>query len=428
MLNEANKNIYSQVARITFFLYFFFTLFGTSLPFRAGTRDPSELGTSNVVSQIVFSTLFLTALFSLIPKTNNIIAIIKKEKFLMIFLLWCTLSIIWAENSFVVFKRLFQLYTAVIVCMSFLVHSDSIDDVLFTLKIFFSIFMIVSLISIFTVPGAVSRQFNEWQGLATSKNGLGEYSLISTVIWIYALSKDKRTKSQLFSFFMLMVSLFLLFGAHSITSLSAFLFLILLWFLFAADKIFKPIGIRRTFTILFLIFAGSLTVLAFIFSKEIIASIFALAGRNLTLTGRTDLWADIMVEAEKHLLIGCGYKGFWITDSPKILEIYETYIWLPRSGHNGYIDTLNETGLIGLFSMLAIVINYFATLVKYKENSFWMWFIVLALIENFTETVLLNPGGLMTLMFLFTYLSLFTTILRKEHIIVEPEMDLVYQK
>ena len=33
------------------------------------------------------------------------------------------------------------------------------------------------------------------------------------------------------------------------------LFLILLWFLFAADKIFKPIGIRRTFTILFLIFA-----------------------------------------------------------------------------------------------------------------------------------------------------------------------------
>jgi len=284
------------------------------------------------------------------------------------------------------------------------------------------------LISIFTVPGAVSRQFNEWQGLATSKNGLGEYSLISTVIWIYALSKDKRTKSQLFSFFMLMVSLFLLFGAHSITSLSAFLFLILLWFLFAADKIFKPIGIRRTFTILFLIFAGSLTVLAFIFSKEIIASIFALAGRNLTLTGRTDLWADIMVEAEKHLLIGCGYKGFWITDSPKILEIYETYIWLPRSGHNGYIDTLNETGLIGLFSMLAIVINYFVTLVKYKENSFWMWFIVLALIENFTETVLLNPGGLMTLMFLFAYLSLFTTILRKEHIIVEPEMDLVYQK
>lgn len=381
-----------------------------------------------MVNQIVFSTLFLTGLFSLIPKTTQIIAIIKKEKFLMIFLLWCTLSITWADYSFVAFKRLFQFYTAIIVCLSFLVHSDSTDDALFTLKIYFSIFMIVSLVSIFTVPGAISRHYKEWQGLATSKNGLGEYSLISTVLWIYVLSKDKRVKSQLFSFFMLLVSLFLLIGAHSITSISAFLFLILLWFLFAVDKIFKPLGIRRTITILSLIFVGSLTVFAFLFAREVIASIFALAGKNLTLTGRTDLWADIMIEVKKHLLIGCGYKAFWITTSPKILKVYETYIWLPRSSHNGYIDILNETGLIGLFSFFAIIINYFVALVKNKEKTFWMWFIVLALIENFTESVLISAGGLMTLMFLFAYLSLFTNILRKEQNVSESEMAAVYQK
>ena len=427
-MNESNKNIYTQVAKITFFLYFFFTLFGTSLPFRTGTRDASTLGTSNVVNQIVFSTLFLTALFSLIPKTDQIIAIIKKEKFLIIFLLWCTLSLIWAENSFVVFKRLFQFYTVIIVCLAFFVHSDSTDDVLFTLKIFFSIFMIASLVSIFTVPGAVSRNFREWQGLASSKNGLGQASLISTVIWIYVISKDKRTKSQLFAFFMLMISLVLLIGSHSITSISALLFLIIVWFLFELDKIFKPLGIRRTITILFLVFAGLLVVLDLFNSGEIMASVFALAGKNLTLTGRTDLWADIMVEVKKHLLFGCGYKGFWIVDSPKILEVYETYIWLPRSSHSGYLDILNETGLIGLFMVLGIIINYFITLVKNKEKTFWMWFIVLALIENFTETVFFNAGGLMTLLFIFTYLSLFTNILRKNQIIFEHEMDAVYQK
>lgn len=381
-----------------------------------------------MVNQIVFTTLFLTALFSLIPKTDQIIAIIKKEKFLTIFLLWCTLSIIWADYSFVAFKRLFQFYTAVIVCLSFLVHSDSIDDVLFTLKIFFSIFMIVSLISIFTVPGAVSRHYKDWQGLANNKNSLGEKSLISTVIWIYALSKDKSVKAKLFSFFMLMVSLFLLIGAYSITSISAFLFLILVWFLFAVDKLFKPLGLRRTITILFLIFAGSITVLAFLYAREIIASILALVGKNLTLTGRTDLWADIMVEVKKHLLIGCGYKAFWITDSPKILEVYETYIWLPRQSHNGFLDVLNETGLIGLFSFLAIIINYIVTLVKNKEKTFWIWFIVLALIENFTESVLFTAGGIVTLMFLYAYLSLFTKIIHEKQFIIEPEMDLLYQK
>jgi O-antigen ligase len=428
ILNESNKNIYYHVAKITFFLYFFFTLFGTSLPFRAGTRDPSQLGTSNIINQIVFSTLFLTALFSLIPKTHHVIAIIKKEKFLIIFLLWCTLSIIWAENSFVVFKRLFQFYTAIIVCFSILVHSDSVDDILITLKILFSIFMIVSLISIFTVPGAISRNYHEWQGLANNKNNLGKYSLISTLIWLYALSKDENLKSKLFSIFMLLVSLFLLFGANSLTAVSAFLFLLLVWSLFAVDQIFKPLGIRRTVAILFLICLGSITVLTLLFSKEIIAAVLALAGKKLTLTGRTDLWADIMVEVKKHLLLGCGYKGFWITDSPKILEVYETYIWLPRQSHNGYLDVLNETGLIGLFSFLAIIINYFVTLVKNKEKTFWMWFIIVALIENFTESVLFSPGGVMTFMFLYAYLSIFTNILQKEQINFQSETDRLYRK
>lgn len=425
---EANKNIYTKVAKITFFLCLFFTLFGTSLPFRAGTRDPSELSTSNVVNQIVFSALFLTALFSSIPKVNQIISIIKREKFLMIFLLWCTLTIIWAIDSFVVAKRLFQLYTLVIVCLSFLAHSDSIDDVLSWLKLFFSVFMIVSLVSIFTVPGAISRNYNAWQGLATSKNGLGEASLISTVIWIYALSQDKKIELQFFNLFMLMVSLFLLFGAQSITAISAFIFLVLMWILFGIDKFFKLLGIRRTISILFLIFFASLICISLLFSTEILDSIFELAGKNLTLTGRTDLWADILTVAKNHLLIGYGYKGFWVVDSPRILELYQTYIWLPNEGHSGYIDTLIETGIIGLISFLAISINYFVNLVRYKEKTFWMWFIIIALIENFTESRILNTGGLMTFMFLFVYLSLFTNILRKKQNIFEDEKFNVNQK
>ncbi len=84
--------------------------------------------------------------------------------------------------------------------------------------------------------------------------------------------------------------------------------------------------------------------------------------------------------------------------------------------------------IVGLFLVLGIIINYFITLVKHKDKTFWMWFIVLALIENFTETVFFNAGGLMTLLFIFTYLSLFTNILRKNQIIFEHEMDTVYQK
>lgn len=417
-MKEASS-IYSKVARVTFYLHFFFTLFGTRIPFQAGTRDPSELGTSNPVNQIVFSVLFLTALFSIIPKTNQIIAILKREKFFLLFLLWCALTLIWAGDSFVVFKRLFRLYTAVLVCLSFIAHADDADDLLFMLKSFFSVFMIVSLVSIFTIPGATGQRLGGWQGLATSKNHLGEASLISTVIWIYAISKDKKLTSQLFNIFMLLVSLFLLFGAQSITAISAFLFLVLIWFLFEIDKIFKPLGLRRTMSALFLIFGGTLMVLTFLYAQDIISSIFALAGKNLTLTGRTDLWADVLAEAKKHLIIGCGYKGFWIVDSPKILELYDTYIWLPRQGHNGYIDTLNETGIIGLFFFLALILNYFISLIRHNQKTFWIWFMLIGVIENFTESRLINAGGLMTLIFIFGYFSVFNSILRKDQVDTE---------
>jgi hypothetical protein len=57
-----------------------------------------------------------------------------------------------------------------------------------------------------------------------------------------------------------------------------------------------------------------------------------------------------------------------------------------------------------------------------------MWFIIIALIENFTESVLINPGGVVTIMFLYAYLSLFVNILHKEQSNAEPETGIARQQ
>ena len=101
---------------------------------------------------------------------------------------------------------------------------------------------------------------------------------------------------------------------------------------------------------------------------------------------------------------------------------------MPRQSHNGYIDTLNETGIIGLFSFFTVVINYFINLVRYKEKTFWMWFIIIGLMENVTESVLFSPGGLMTFMFVYSYLSLFVNKLREEQNNAEPKTALAPQR
>ncbi len=82
-------------------------------------------------------------------------------------------------------------------------------------------------------------------------------------------------------------------------------------------------------------------------------------GKDLTLTGRTELWADIFRIAKTHLLFGCGFQGFWVVDALNIQALYQVYVWIPIQAHNGYLDILNETGLVGLTLFIIAVINFF---------------------------------------------------------------------
>src|ERR1700721_30572 len=68
-------------------------------------------------------------------------------------------------------------------------------------------------------------------------------------------------------------------------------------------------------------------------------------GRDNTLTGRTEVWAAVLPEMERHALLGYGFGSFW-TDARRLL--YD----IPTS-HNGYLDILLELGALGLALFIA---------------------------------------------------------------------------
>ena len=110
-------------------------------------------------------------------------------------------------------------------------------------------------------------------------------------------------------------------------------------------------------------------------------------GKDLTFTGRTYLWAYIVNIAQSHLWLGCGFQGFWVGIDPKLGLLYDVIGWVPNQAHNGYIDLLNETGLVGVLLFIILVINYYLNLGKLKKPFFWHWYFIGALkIGN-----LLNP-------------------------------------
>jgi len=154
----------------------------------------------------------------------------------------------------------------------------------------------------------------------------------------------------------------------------------------------------------------------FIMAPEYINAIPEYFGKDITLTGRTDLWYDMFAEAKKHLLIGCGFSGFWVTENPDLLILYENYVWLPNQSHSGYLDILNEVGLIGISIFVLMIVYYFINLSKLNKTHYWKWMVLMALLTNLTETSLFKPRQLIGAMFIFAYTALFMDIIKRRTI------------
>ena len=109
---------------------------------------------------------------------------------------------------------------------------------------------------------------------------------------------------------------------------------------------------------------------------------------------------------------GCGFGGFWVFDNINLVILYEDYVWLPRQAHMGYLDILNETGLVGLGLFLAMVVAFFKNLLNLGKPFFWKWFLIAALIINFQETTLFRPNILTGVLFIFSYLALYVDLIK----------------
>jgi len=80
------------------------------------------------------------------------------------------------------------------------------------------------------------------------------------------------------------------------------------------------------------------------------ASFFDAAGKDESLSGRDELWAQVWNECKESPLIGTGYGAFWTEGKGR--ELVQT--WNPRQSHNAYLDLMLDIGGIGFLAVLII--------------------------------------------------------------------------
>ncbi|GAB4294718.1 MAG: O-antigen ligase family protein [Ignavibacteriaceae bacterium] len=405
---------YKIVANGSFLVFLFFSIFGTALPFRPEATSVDDIGTSNIVNQVVYSTLFLTSVFALIPVRRKLLHFILKEKFISIFLIWCLISLLWSDYSFVSFKRLFQVYTYVLVTLAFLFHMEKEEELINAFKYILYPYIVISVIVCLVVPGAKDPDFHTWRGLTSQKNMLGQIALLSVIFCFIFYKYADSLNSKVLSLIMMLFSIVLMFGSMSSTAILIFLILLGFGIIYSTDKIFHQIGLGRAVSTSIIGFIVLSLLSVYLFSPEVYKIIPQLFGKDETFSGRTDLWTYMFFEISKHPLIGAGYQSFWVVDNINLLILYEMFVWLPNQAHNGFIDILNELGLIGLLLLIAFIIVYFIRLIRLREKHYWKWFMIVAVISNFQESTLFRPGALLGIVVIITYLLLTEKLIRSE--------------
>ena len=122
-------------------------------------------------------------------------------------------------------------------------------------------------------------------------------------------------------------------------------------------------------------------------------------GKDMTLTGRTYIWAQVVDAINQHPFFGYGVGGFWQEwrgpDDPSF-NIRNPSGYKPMHSHNGFLDMGLYFGWIGLslFSLSLLVNIYYGVLhlVRTQDNTAGLPLIIFTwlMITNFTETTLVS--------------------------------------
>ncbi len=241
-----------------------------------------------------------------------------------------------------------------------------------------------------------------WSGIYGHKNELGYMMAWSAGLFMHLGLSIKRYRWLMWTICGMAVCVIVF--SRSTTSLMILFAMVLLLPLY---RILKKTNYK-----LQVIMIGLALLLVVSFAMLLMTNAGAIAGasgKDLTLSGRSDLWEIVGAKIWERPLQGYGFYAFWT--SPAAAQLRATYDWASNA-HNGFLELLLELGFLGFLTFAAGFIRCFVMAltrimtVAQKPEDYWpMQALVIIVIINFSEARLLGPSW-NWLMYLTTSLSL----------------------
>ena len=326
-----------------------------------------------------------------------------------LFYAYFLLSVTWSEASIPAFKRWFKDLGNVFVAMVILTERNPMQAIRAVFVRCAYILLPLSVIYIRFIP-ELGRRYSRAGGLepigaTMQKNSLGILVLVCGLVliweWLEQTRRGKASRNRAEKYLPLILfstGAYLLYVCDSKTSIvclaigAAVLWSIKVPFLRSRVRLIGPI-------LLVSALGFYLADAAFGIKEAVVTGL----GRDMTFTGRTDVWRELLA-LKTDPVLGIGFCTIWSS------EFYLNQLppWVGVSAHNGYLEMYLDGGMVGVFfvvvMLLAVGWRIYRDLEFGGTFSLFRFAIFLAIvIGDFSES---HFGRMSSLWFTFLLISL----------------------
>lgn len=368
------------------------------------------------LDRMFFLVMIVSAFIVLFKRRVDWGEIIRNNKWLFGYLIYLGVSVLWSDYSFTSFKRWTKEIGSIAMVLVILSENNPIEAIKAVLARTAYLLIPLSVLLIKYYPD-LGRYYDRWTyqpffcGVTTDKNLLGMALFVCGVYLFWSFLErrgDKRVrvgrKTETFIHIILLLMIaWLLSKAHSSTALACTMLSASLLLALQHPTIRgqgKRLAVYGVVGALLLIFLNE----AFNLGQVIVTAL----GRDMTFTGRTDIWKAVLAE-NTDPLFGVGCDSFWLGDRSEHLSA--KYYFHLNEAHNGYLEVYLNTGLVGLTLLVGTMASAFNRICESLRQgsryaSFRFAFLIATAIYGMTEAIFrLGPLWLVLLLVMTDYPS-----------------------
>ncbi|WP_375597142.1 O-antigen ligase family protein [Devosia sp. Naph2] len=264
---------------------------------------------------------------------------------------YCLVSIAWSQFPEATFRYSLQLALTMVIGLWIATRVSPRNLV----RALFFAFLVATLVGLVV---ARSTGGGAWLGIFGSKNAFAAHIALQILIATgIVLDGAERKDLRLLALGTGALSIPLLIMAQSAGALVvtgpcvlAMVLVALSSFTTGPQKLFLVVAAA--------LLAVALATIAIQFGDALLAGALDATGKDVTLTGRTDLWTLGIELIQQNPWLGVGYKAFWIPGFPLAEQLWAMFGVSSGAGfnfHNTYISNAVEVGLVGLAIQLVLI-------------------------------------------------------------------------